>query len=87
MLTAEQIKTYIEGGLACDYVRILGDDGEHFEAMVVSPEFTGKNSVKQHQLVYQALGHRMGGEIHALALKTFTPEEWKIKGGNESAAG
>ena len=49
----------------------------HFEAVIVSPEFEGKGMVQQHQLVYEALGDRMHGEIHALSMKTFTPEDWR----------
>lgn len=76
MLTAEEVKSYIVQGLACDFVQVLGNDGQHFEAIVVSPLFMGKNMVQQHQLVYQALGDRMRQEIHALSMRTFTPEAW-----------
>jgi len=51
-------------------VRPLADDGDHYEAVVVSPSFAGLSKVKQHQLVYGALKGRMGGELHALALTT-----------------
>ena len=44
--------------------------------MIVSPEFANLPRVKQHQLVYRALGERMREEIHALSMKTFSPEEW-----------
>jgi acid stress-induced BolA-like protein IbaG/YrbA len=81
VLSAQQLEAYITQNLACDYIKVLGDDGTHFEAIVVSPEFVGKNMVKQHQLVYAALGERMKAEIHALSMKTFTPEAWlKLKG-------
>jgi acid stress-induced BolA-like protein IbaG/YrbA len=76
MLTANELRNYIMNGLPCDHVEVLGDDGQHFEAVVVSPQFTGKNKVQQHQLVYLALGDRMRAEIHALAMRTFTPEAW-----------
>ena len=76
MLTANELRNYIMNGLACDHVQVLGDDGQHFEAVVVSPQFTGKNKVQQHQLVYLALGDRMRSEIHALAIRTFTPNAW-----------
>jgi acid stress-induced BolA-like protein IbaG/YrbA len=76
MLTANELRNYIVNGLPCDHVEVLGDDGQHFEALVVSPQFTGKSKVQQHQLVYAALGDRMRAEIHALALRTFTPEVW-----------
>jgi stress-induced morphogen len=49
---------------------------DHFQARVVSERFAGRSLVEQHQLVYQALGDAMNGPIHALALKTFTPEAW-----------
>ncbi len=75
MVFAEDIKRAIEQGLTCDYVEVEGD-GQHFEAIVVSPEFRGKTMVQQHQLVYRALGDRMRGEIHALSMKTYTPEQW-----------
>ena len=76
MLTANELRDYIMNGLPCDHVEVLGDDGQHFEAVVVSPQFTGKNKVQQHQLVYLALGDRMRSEIHALAMRTFTPDAW-----------
>ena len=80
MLSAQQLEAYITQNLACDYIKVLGDDGTHFEATVVSPEFTGKSMVQQHQLVYAALGDRMRAEIHALSMRTFTPEAWlKLK--------
>ncbi|NMM07996.1 BolA/IbaG family iron-sulfur metabolism protein [Polaromonas sp.] len=76
MLTANELRNFILNGLACDHAQVLGDDGQHFEAVIVSPQFTGKNKVQQHQLVYAALGDRMRSEIHALSLQTFTPEAW-----------
>lgn len=80
MLTAAEVKTYIMQGLACEHVQVLGDDGQHFEAIIVSPQFEGKNMVQQHQLVYQALGDRMRAEIHALSMRTFTPAAWAQAG-------
>ena len=76
MLTAHQLKNYIVNGLSCDHAEVLGDDGQHFEAVVVSPLFAGKTRGQQHQQVYQALGDRMRSEIHALSLQTFTPDAW-----------
>jgi acid stress-induced BolA-like protein IbaG/YrbA len=77
MLSAAQLQNYITQGLPCDYIQVLGDDGTHFEAVIVSPSFVGKNMVQQHQLVYAALGDRMRAEIHALGMKTYTPEKWQ----------
>ena len=76
MLTANELKKYIINGLLCDHLEVLGDDGQHFEAVVVSSQFIGKNKVQQHQLVYLALGDRMRAEIHALAIRTITPDAW-----------
>jgi len=76
MLTATEVESYILQGLECDYVQVQGNDGQHFEAVIVSPEFVGKNMVQQHQLVYKALGDRMRSEIHALSIRTLTPEAW-----------
>lgn len=76
MLSASEVENYIRQGLQCDHVQVMGNDGQHFEAIVVSPLFEGKNMVQQHQLVYQALGDRMRSEIHALSMRTFTPEAW-----------
>ncbi len=75
MVNPEQVKTYIEQGLACELVRVEGD-GHHFEAVIVSAAFQGKNKVQQHQIVYRALGDRMREEIHALSMQTHTPEDW-----------
>ena len=69
------IKQYIEQGLECQHVEVQGD-GRHFEAVIVSALFRGKSKVQQHQLVYAALGERMREDIHALSMKTLTPEEW-----------
>lgn len=76
MLRADEVRNYIIQGLACDHVEVHGEDGQHFEAVVVSAQFDGKRMVQQHQLVYQALGDRMREEIHALSLRTYTPEAW-----------
>jgi acid stress-induced BolA-like protein IbaG/YrbA len=76
MVTPEQVKSYIEQGLACELVRVAGD-GHHFEAVIVSAAFRGKSKVQQHQLVYRALGDRMREEIHALSMQTYAPEDWK----------
>lgn len=79
MLGPENIRRYIEEKLPCDFIEVRGEDGHHFEAVIVSPAFAGKSRVQQHQLVYQALGDRMRAEIHALSMKTYTPEEWRNK--------
>ena len=74
MVAPEQVKAFIEQGLECELVRVDGD-GQHFEAVIVSAAFRGKNRVQRHQLVYEALGERMREEVHALSMRTLTPEE------------
>ncbi|HKB53409.1 MAG TPA: BolA family protein [Ramlibacter sp.] len=79
MVTAESVKQGIAAGLACEHLEVAGD-GEHFQALVVSREFEGRNRVQRHQLVYRALGDRMREEIHALSMRTLTPQEWQAGG-------
>ncbi len=78
-MQAEEIKQLIEVGLPEAHVELDGDDGAHFAAIVVSAAFAGKTMVQQHRLVYQALGEKMGGDIHALSIQTYTPEQWEEK--------
>jgi acid stress-induced BolA-like protein IbaG/YrbA len=78
MLQPEQVRSYISQGLDCEWLQV-GGDGHHFEAVIVSAAFRGKNKVQQHQLVYRALGDRMREEIHALSMQTYTPEDWAAR--------
>jgi acid stress-induced BolA-like protein IbaG/YrbA len=75
LVTPQQVQSYIEQAMPCEHVQVSGD-GQHFEAVIVSGVFRDKNRVQRHQLVYQALGDRMREEIHALSMKTLTPEDW-----------
>ena len=75
---AEDIAALIEEQLPGARATVRGDDGVHFEAVVISEAFAGKSPVQQHRLVYAALGERLKQEeIHALALKTYTPDAWR----------
>jgi len=74
-MQAEQLKQLIEAGIPSAQADVQGD-GDHFEATVVSAAFEGKSKVQQHQMVYGSLGELMQGAVHALALRTFTPEQW-----------
>lgn len=65
----------IETGQPGAKASVQGDDGVHFEAEVVAEQFKGKLPLARHRLVYGTLGDLMGGAIHALALKTLTPDE------------
>ncbi len=74
-MNAHTIKSLIQQQLPDALVEVSGEDGAHFEALVVSPAFVGLSLIRQHQLVYAALGERMRAEIHALSLRTLTPEQ------------
>lgn len=74
-MEAATIQAMIEQGLPGAQVAVSGDDGVHFEAQVVAEQFAGKLPLARHRLVYATLGDLMGGAIHALALKTLTPQE------------
>ena len=78
MVEPASIEKSIRDGLPVTPLEVRGD-GAHFEAIIVSPSFAGLNRVRQHQLVYAALGERMREEIHALSMKTFSPEEWAAR--------
>jgi acid stress-induced BolA-like protein IbaG/YrbA len=75
-MTPDELQRVIEEGLSSEYVAVQGD-GRHFEAIVVSREFSGKNTLQQHRMVYDLLGNHFKTEaVHALSLKTYTPESW-----------
>ena len=74
MVTPEQLKSWIESGFEQAEVSVEGD-GHHFEAIIVASEFEGKSRIQRHQLVYAALGDKMRAEVHALSMKTLTPQE------------
>jgi acid stress-induced BolA-like protein IbaG/YrbA len=78
MVEPSSIEQSIRAGLACTHLEVRGD-GAHFDAVIVSASFAGLPRVRQHQLVYAALGDRMREEIHALSMKTFSPEEWAAR--------
>jgi acid stress-induced BolA-like protein IbaG/YrbA len=78
-LDADAIRRLIEQGLPGARAQVQGDDGVHFEALVVSEAFSGKLPLARHRMVYATLGGLMGGEIHALALRTLTPGEAGIR--------
>jgi acid stress-induced BolA-like protein IbaG/YrbA len=80
MMTSGLIESLIAQHLKCEHLKVTGDDGAHFEALIVSQEFEGKRLIQRHQRVYQALGEKMREEIHALSMKTLTPQEWTSEG-------
>ena len=81
MMQPEQVQNIIAEALPCEHLQVSGD-GQHFEALIVSAEFSGKSRVQRQQRVNEVLrGHFDSGELHALSMKTQTPEEWKAARG------
>lgn len=76
-MAASEIEALISAAFPDATITIedLRGDGDHYACNVISAAFAGKNRVQQHQMVYKALGGRMGGELHALALQTSAPQE------------
>ena len=74
-MNADLIRQLIETGLPGAEAQVQGDDGVHFEATVVCDAFAGKLPLARHRMVYATLGGRIGGEIHALQLRTLTSAE------------
>lgn len=79
MLTCDTVKGLIEGGLPGAEARVqnFGGGADHYEAVVIAPQFDGLTRVKQHQLVYGCVQpHLRDGTMHALGLQTYTPAQW-----------
>jgi len=78
-MTQIEIQTLIQEAIPESLVEItdLAGDGDHYEVRVQAPIFEGKTRIQQHRLVYEALGSRMGGILHALAIKTYIPDTYK----------
>ena len=74
MTSIADVKSWIENGMETTEVEVVGD-GRHFEACIVSSEFSGKNTLQRQRLVYKALGDHMHSDVHAITLKTVSPEE------------
>jgi acid stress-induced BolA-like protein IbaG/YrbA len=79
MADSKSIEEAIRAAIECSHVDVRGDDGVHFEALIVSPAFAGLARVRRHQMVYAALGDRMREEVHALSMHTLSPEEWAAR--------
>ncbi|OKH52471.1 hypothetical protein NIES2101_14715 [Calothrix sp. HK-06] len=78
MISPSQVEAMIQAALPDAQINVQSQDGEHFDVTVVSSQFANKGLVQQHQLVYRAVQQAMSSEaIHALALKTYTPESWQ----------
>ncbi len=77
-MQAQAIKELLQQHLPDAEIVVEGEDGQHFSCVIISPSFQGKSRVEQQQMIYAALGsHITSGTIHALSLKTYTPEEYQ----------
>ncbi|MBV9346225.1 MAG: BolA/IbaG family iron-sulfur metabolism protein [Gammaproteobacteria bacterium] len=74
-MNPEELAQLIRAGLPGARVEVRSEDNTHFSARVVAREFAGQRSLARHQLIYRALGERMGREIHALSIEALTPDE------------
>ncbi|HEX4585195.1 MAG TPA: BolA/IbaG family iron-sulfur metabolism protein [Burkholderiaceae bacterium] len=77
--TPDELQRLIGDGLECEWLKVDGD-GQHFEALIVSTAFQGKSRIERHRMVYATLGDRMRDRVHALSMKTLTPEEHRRVG-------
>jgi acid stress-induced BolA-like protein IbaG/YrbA len=74
-MQSQELKHLLENAFSGARVDVISPDDVHFQAMVVSTAFAGLPTLARHRMVYAVLGERMGGEVHALSLRTLTPEE------------
>lgn len=76
-MNANEVQALIAAGLPGARISVESDDDTHFEAVIVADQFAGKRMIARHQLVYAALGAKMGREIHALSIQAHSPDEWR----------
>ena len=79
-MNPQQVAALIRQGVPDVRVEVHSEDNTHFSARVVAAAFHGLRPLARHQLIYRALGERMGREIHALSIEAYTPEEWSARG-------
>jgi acid stress-induced BolA-like protein IbaG/YrbA len=84
-MTPQQIAQLIQVSLPHAQIDVRSDDNTHFSALLVGTEFEGLRPLARHQLIYRALGERMGREIHALSIEAYTPQEWAARAQQGSA--
>jgi len=84
-MDAQQIADLIRQTIPDARVEVQSDDNTHFAALLVGAAFEGLRPLARHQLVYRALGERMGREIHALSIEAYTPQEWAARGAGSGA--
>lgn len=75
-MTSEELESIIRSGMPCEHLEVQGD-GRHWFATIVSTAFAGQRLIQRHKQVYATLGGRIqNDEVHALSMKTYTPDEW-----------
>jgi acid stress-induced BolA-like protein IbaG/YrbA len=78
-MDVQQIADLIRQSIPDTRVDVQSEDNTHFAALLVGAAFDGLRPLARHQLVYRALGERMGREIHALSIEAYTPQEWAAR--------
>ena len=86
-MDAQQIADLIRQSIPGAHVDVQSEDNTHFSALLIGPAFEGLRPLARHQLVYRALGERMGREIHALSIEAYTPAEWAARTGRTPERG
>jgi acid stress-induced BolA-like protein IbaG/YrbA len=86
-MDANQIADLIRQSIPDAQVDVHTEDNTHFAALLIGVAFQGLRPLARHQLVYRALGERMGREIHALSIEAYTPQEWAERGGRRGGGG
>jgi acid stress-induced BolA-like protein IbaG/YrbA len=83
----QQVADLIRQAFPDAHIEVRSDDNTHFAARLISTAFEGRRPIARHQLVYRALGERVGREIHALSIEAYTPQEWNAAQGGSAGAG
>jgi len=83
----QQVADLIRQALPDTQIDVRSDDNTHFSAILVGKAFEGMRPLARHQMVYRALGERVGREIHALSIEAYTPQEWSARASGRPAGG
>ena len=75
-MQAKQVEELIGADLPDARVQVDSGDGRHFAALIIAPDFVGMSKIQRHQMIYRSLGDLVGGEIHALTIRAYSPDEW-----------
>jgi acid stress-induced BolA-like protein IbaG/YrbA len=85
LMNANDVQALIAAGLPGAHVVVESDDNTHFASLIVAEQFAGKRMIQRHQLVYAALGAKMGHEIHALSIEALTPDEFAAQSATQTS--